>query len=151
MSEDGSFKKDESYKKFLARVRAILWVWFVSTPFIIVTYLGNFARPVSLSLLAFAVIITWIVLHRIMTDKENLSKNIDILRGNEGTKETSDEEAESAPNEQVVNSINIPEDYIPKPENEQTINTKIGGNVFNNEIVNTTFFLVLFFSSIFIF
>ena len=146
MSEDESFKKDGSYKKFLARVRAILWVWFVSTPFIIGTYLGDFARPVSLSLFAFAVITTWIVLHRIMTDdKENLSKNIDILRGNEGTKETSDEEAESAPNEQVVNSINIPEDYIPKPENEQTINTKIGGNVFNNEIVYSTFFLVLFF------
>ena len=97
MSEDESFKKDGSYKKFLARVRAILWVWFVSTPFIIGTYLGDFARPVSLSLFAFAVITTWIVLHRIMTDdKENLSKNIDILRGNEGTKETSDEEAESA-------------------------------------------------------
>ena len=53
MSEDESYQKDESYRKFLARVRAILWVWFVSTPFIIGTYLGNFARPVSLSLLAF--------------------------------------------------------------------------------------------------
>ena len=118
----------------------ILWVWFVSTPFVL-ALIWEILRPVSLSLFAFAVITTWIVLHRIMTDdKENLSKNIDILRGNEGTKETSDEEAESAPNEQVVNSINIPEDYIPKPENERTISTKVGGNVFNNEIVYTTFF-----------
>ena len=69
----------------------------------------------------------------------------------EGTKETSGEKAESAPNEQVVNSINIPEDYIPKPENEQTINTKVSGNVFNNEIVYTTFFLVLFFPLYFYF
>ena len=47
-------------------------------------------------------------------------------------KETSNEEAENPSNEQVVNSINIPENYIPKPENEQTINTKIGGNVFRH-------------------
>jgi membrane protein implicated in regulation of membrane protease activity len=153
MSENESFKKDESYKKFLARVRAILWVWFVSTPFIIGTYLGNFARPVSLSLLAFAVITTWIVLHRIMTDdKENLSKNIDILRGNEGTKETSDEEAESAPNEQVANSINIPEDYIPKSETEQTTNTlNLGGNDLGKEIGSTSVFLFIFVPAYFYF
>ena len=153
MSEDESFKKDGSYKKFLARVRAILWVWFVSTPFIIGTYLGNFARSVSLSLLAFAVITTWIILHRIMTDdKENLSKNIDILRGNVGTKEPSDEEAESAPNEQVANSINIPEDYIPKPETEQKTNTlNLGGNDLGKEIGSTSVFLFIFVPAYFYF
>ena len=34
MSEDESFKKDGSYKKFLARVRAILWVWFCGGHFV---------------------------------------------------------------------------------------------------------------------
>ena len=107
MSEDESFKKDESYKKFLARVRAILWVWFFSTPTIIITYIKD-ATPISLSILAFAVIISLTFLLTILTDdKENLSKNIDILTGNEEAKETSNEEAESPSNEQVANSINI--------------------------------------------
>ena len=145
MSEDESYQKDESYKKFLARVRTIFFVCVFSTPVIILTYIND-ATPISLSILAFAIIISLIFLLTILTDdKENLSKNIDILRGNEETKETSNEEAENPSNEQVANSINIPEDYIPKPENEQTINTKIGENVFNNEIFYTTFFLFLFF------
>ena len=145
MSEDESYQKDESYKKFLARTRTIFFVCLFSTPVIIITYIND-ATPISLSILAFAIIISLIFLLTILTDdKENLSKNIDILTGNEGTKETSNEEAENPSNEQVVNSINIPEDYIPKPENEQTINTKIGENVFNNEIFYTTFFLFLFF------
>ena len=151
MSEDESFKKDESYKKNLARVRAILWVWFFSTPTVIITYIKD-ATPISLSILAFAVIISLTFLLTILTDdKENLSKNIDILTGDEEAKETSNEEAESPSNEQVANSINIPEDYIPKPENEQTINTKIGEHVFNNEIFYTTFFLFLFFPLYFYF
>ena len=145
MSEDESYQKDESYKKFLARVRTIFFVCLFSTPVIIITYIND-ATPISLSILAFAIIISLIFLLTILTDdKENLSKNIDILTGNEETKETSNEEAENPSNEQVANSINIPEDYIPKPENEQTINTKIGENVFNNEIFYTTFFLFLFF------
>ena len=145
MSEDESYQKDESYKKFLARVRTIFFVCLFSTPVIIITYIND-ATPISLSILAFAVIISLTFLLTILTDdKENLSKNIDILTGNEEAKETSNEEAENPSNEQVVNSINIPEDYIPKPENEQTINTKIGENVFNNEIFYTTFFLFLFF------
>ena len=145
MSEDENYQNDESYKKFLARVRTIFFVCLFSTPVIIITYIND-ATPISLSILAFAIIISLIFLLTILTDdKENLSKNIDILRGNEGTKETSNEEAENPSNEQVANSINIPEDYIPKPENEQTINTKIGENVFNNEIFYSTFFLFLFF------
>ena len=145
MSEDENYQKDESYKKFFARTRTIFFVCLFSTPVIIITYIND-ATPISLSILAFAIIISLIFLLTILTDdKENLSKNIDILMGNEGTKETSNEEAENPSNEQVVNSINIPKDYIPKPENEQTINTKIGENVFNNEIFYTTFFLFLFF------
>ena len=62
----------------------------------------------------------------------------------EGTKETSDEEAESAPNEQVANSINIPEDYIPKSETEQTTNTlNLGGNDLGKEIGSTSVFLFI--------
>jgi len=151
MSEDENYQNDESYKKFLARVRTIFFVCLFSTPVIIITYIKD-ATPISLSILAFAIIISLIFLLTILTDdKENLSKNIDILRGNEGTKETSNEEAENPSNEQVANSINIPEDYIPKPENEQTINTKIGEHVFNNEIFYTTFFLFLFFPLYFYF
>ncbi len=151
MSEDENYQNDESYKKFFARVRTIFFVCLFSTPVIIITYIND-ATPISLSILAFAIIISLIFLLTILTDdKENLSKNIDILTGNEGTKETSNEEAENPSNEQVANSIKIPEDYIPKPENEQTINTKIGENVFNNEIFYTTFFLFLFFPLYFYF
>ncbi len=115
MSEDESYQKDESYKKFLARTRTIFFVCLFSTPAIIVTYIND-ATPISLSILAFAIIISLIFLLTILTDdKENLSKNIDILMGNEEAKETSNEEAENPSNEQVVNSINIPENYIPKP------------------------------------
>lgn len=152
MSEDESFKKDESYKKFLARVRAILWVWFFSTPTIIITYIKD-ATPISLSILAFAVIISLTFLLTILTDdKENLSKNIDILTGNEEAKETSNEEAESPSNEQVANSINIPEDYIPKPETEQTANTlNLGGNDLGKEIGSTSVFLFIFVPAYFYF
>ncbi len=151
MSEDESFKKDESYKKFLARVRAILWVWFFSTPTIIITYIKD-ATPISLSILAFAVIISLTFLLTILTDdKENLSKNTDVLTGNEEAKETSNEEAESPSNEQVANSINIPEDYVPKPEIEQTANTiNLGGNDLGKEIGSTSVFLFIFFQHIFI-
>ena len=152
MSEDESFKKDESYKKFLARVRAILWVWFFSTPTIIITYIKD-ATPISLSILAFAVIISLTFLLAILTDdKENLSKNIDIPTGNEEAKETSNEEAESPSNEQVANSINIPEDYIPKPETEQTTNTlNLGGNDLGKEIGSTSVFLFIFVPAYFYF
>ena len=152
MSEDESFKKDESYKKYLARVRAILWVWFFSTPTVIITYIKD-ATPISLSILAFAVIISLTFLLTILTDdKENLSKNIDILTGNEEAKETSNEEAESPSNEQVANSINIPEDYIPKPETEQTTNTlNLGGNDLGKEIGSTSVFLFIFVPAYFYF
>lgn len=100
MSGDESYQKDESYKKLLARVRAILWVWFFSTPTSILTYI-MFDTTISLTILAIAIIIT-LTLLKILRDDKNLSKNLNILkhtRGNEGAKETSNAEAESPSNE----------------------------------------------------
>ena len=152
MSEDESYQEDESYKKFLARTRTIFFVCLFSTPVIIITYIND-ATPISLSILAFAIIISLIFLLTILTDdKENLSKNIDILIGNEEAKETLNEQAENPSNEQVVNSINIPEDYIPKPETGQTSNTlNLGGNDLGKEIASSTLFLFLFFPAYFYF
>ena len=152
MSEDENYQNDESYKKFFARVRTIFFVCLFSTPVIIITYIND-ATPISLSILAFAIIISLIFLLTILTDdKENLSKNIDILTGNEEAKETPNEEAESPSNEQVADSINIPEDYIPKPETEQTTNTlNLGGNDLGKEIGSTSVFLFIFVPAYFYF
>ena len=120
--------EDESYKRFLARVRAILWVWFFSTPTVIITYIWD-ETTISLSILAFAIIFS-LTLLKILRDDEDFSNNLDILGGNEGTKASS--------NEQVINSINIPKDYIPKAETEQTTNNlKLGGNELGKEIAIT--------------
>ena len=87
--------EDESYKKFLVRARAIRIVWFFSTPAIIVLFVVNEVR-VNLSILSFAVIISWTFLLTIlMDDKENLSKNINILTGSGETKDTSNKQAKS--------------------------------------------------------
>ena len=61
MSEDGS------YKKFLVRARAICIVWFFSSPAIIVFFVVDQVR-VSLSIMAFAVIISWTFLLTILID-----------------------------------------------------------------------------------
>ena len=132
--------EDESYKKFLARIRAILWVWFFSTPTIIFTYIVD-EIPISLSILAFAIIISLTLLKILRDDKQNLTRNLDILSGNEGIKDTSNEEAENPSNEQVVNSINLPEDYNPKAETKQITNTiNLGGNDLGKEIATTALF-----------
>ena len=68
MSEDEGYQKDESYKKFLARVRTILWDWFFSTPTIIVTYVWN-KTQIRLSILAFAIIISLTLLKILTNDK----------------------------------------------------------------------------------
>ena len=69
----------------------------------------------SLSVLAFAVIISLAVVARILSDgKENLSKNINILKRE---KEEVKEEAEVALND----SINIPDNYIPKTEPKKPV------------------------------
>ena len=74
--------EDESYKRFLARVRAILWVWFVSTPTLFITYIWG-ETTISLSILAFAIIFS-LTLLKILRDDKDFSKNLDILGGNEG-------------------------------------------------------------------
>ena len=77
---------------------------------------------------------------------------MDIRTGKEETKFASDEKAESPSNGQVVNTKNIPEDYIPEPEPVQTVGGfNLGGNDMGNEIGGSIVFFVPFFSSIFIF
>jgi len=105
---------NENHIRFITRIRIMLVVWFFSIPLIIVFY--NVKEvSLSLSVLAFAVIISLAVVVRILSDgKENLSKNINILKRE---KEEVKEEAEVALND----SINIPENYIPKTEPEKPV------------------------------
>ena len=109
---------NENHIRFITRIRIMLVVWFFSIPAIIVFY--NVKEvSLSLSVLAFAVIISLAVVARILSDgKENLSKNINILkREKEEVKEEVKEEAEVALND----SINIPENYIPKTEPKKPV------------------------------
>ena len=105
---------NENHIRFITRIRIMLVVWFFSIPLIIVFY--NVKEvSLSLSVLAFAVIISLAVVARILSDgKENLSKNINILKRE---KEEVKEEAEVALND----SINIPENYIPKTEPKKPV------------------------------
>ena len=117
------------------------------TPFIIACVVSGQAL-FGLSILLFVVIITWRSLLRIRTDdKETLSKNISILFGGEKTKDTSNKEAKSPLNGQVENTINIPKDYVPEPETEQTTGTlNLGGNDLGKEIGRSVFFILSFVS-----
>ena len=137
-------KEDESYKKFLASARFVAVVWFFSTPIIIISYFES--KVISLSILAFAVIMSLIFLLVILANgKENLSKNIDILVGNKEEKNALSQEAKSPSNGQVVNTKNIPEDYIPEPEPGQpAFSFNLGGNDMGNEIGGSVVFLFLF-------
>ena len=103
---------NENHIRFITRIRIMLVVWFFSIPLIIFFY--NVKEvSLSLSVLAFAVIISLAVVARILSDgKENLSKNINILKREKEEVEREKEEAEIALND----SINIPENYIPKTE-----------------------------------
>ena len=70
---------------------------------------------------------------------------MDILTGKEEAKDASDEKAESPSNGQVVNTKNIPEDYIPESKPVQTFGGfNLGGNDMGNEIGGSVLFLVLF-------
>ena len=108
---------NEIHIRFITRIRIMLVVWFFSIPLIIVFY--NVKEvSLSLSVLAFAVIISLAVVVRILSDgKENLSKNINILKREKEEVERGKEEAEIALND----SINIPENYIPKTEPEKPV------------------------------
>ena len=105
---------NENHIRFITRIRIMLVVWFFSIPLIIFFY--NVKEvSLSLSVLTFAVIISLAVVARILSDgKENLSKNINILKRE---KEEVKEEAEVALND----SINIPENYIPKTEPKKPV------------------------------
>ena len=108
---------NENHIRFITRIRIMLVVWFFSIPMIIVFY--NVKEvSLSLSVLAFAVIISLAVVVRILSDgKENLSKNINILKREKEEVEREKEEAEIALND----SINIPENYIPKTEPKKPV------------------------------
>ena len=70
---------------------------------------------------------------------------MDIRTGKEEAKDASDEKAESPSNGQVVNTKNIPEDYIPESKPVQTVGGfNLGGNDMGNEIGGSVIFLVLF-------
>ena len=87
---------NENHIRFITRIRIMLVVWFFSIPMIIVFY--NVKEvSLSLSVLAFAVIISLAVVVRILSDgKENLSKNINILKREKEEVEREKEEAEIA-------------------------------------------------------
>ena len=108
---------NENHIRFITRIRIMLVVWFFSIPLIIFFY--NVKEvSLSLSVLAFAVIISLAVVVRILSDgKENLSKNINILKREKEEVEREKEEAEVALND----SINIPENYIPKTEPKKPV------------------------------
>ena len=108
---------NENHIRFITRIRIMLVVWFFSIPLIIFFY--NVKEvSLSLSVLAFAVIISLAVVVRILSDgKENLSKNINILKREKEEVEREKEEAEIALND----SINIPENYIPKTEPKKPV------------------------------
>ena len=146
-------KEEESLKKFRVRFWFFTFVYWLCSVGLVGNYFESKAAILIAMLIVFLVwIISFIIFAIILANvKENYSKDMDIIEGKEEAKDALDEKAESPSNGQVVNTKNIPEDYIPKPENEQTINTKIGENVFNNEIFYTTFFLFLFFPLYFLY
>ena len=67
-------KEDESYKKFLASARFVAVVWFFSTPIIIVSYFES--KVISLSILAFAVIMSLIFLLVILANGKDLLEDV---------------------------------------------------------------------------
>ena len=135
--------EDEDYKKFIVKARIIGIICFLFVlPSIIMTFMG-FETTLILSMLAFAAIISAPFFISILADrKRNLSKNGDILAGNEKAKSPSEKK--------VVNTINIPEDYIPELNQEQskkvTVNSfNLGGNDLGNEIAGNVIFIGLSF------
>ena len=137
-------KEDESFKKFRAWFRFIFFLWLFFSGGFILNYFESKAAILSTVILVW--IISFIIFIIIFANaKENYSKNIDILTGKEEAKDASDEKAESPSNGQVVNTKNIPEDYIPEPKPRQTIGGfNLGGNDMGNEIGGSVVFLFLF-------
>ena len=133
-------KEEESLKKFRVRFWFFTFVWW----FCSIGLVGNYFESKAAILIAILIVfLVWII--SIIIVSEIYSKKKDILTGKEEAKDASDEKAESPSNGQVVNTKNIPEDYIPEPEPGQpAFSFNLGGNDMGNEIGGSVLFLVLF-------
>ncbi len=107
--------------------------------------IGNyFESKVAILIAILIVFLVWII--SIIIVSEIYSKKKDIITGKEEAKGSSDEKVESPSNGQVVNTKNIPEDYIPEPKPVQNVGGfNLGGNDMGNEIGCSIVFLFLFF------
>ena len=107
--------------------------------------IGNYFESKAAILIAILIVfLVWII--SIIIVSEIYSKKKDILTGKEEAKDALDEKAESPSNGQVVNTKNIPEDYIPEPKPVQTVGGfNLGGNDMGNEIGGSVVFFFLFF------
>ena len=134
-------KEDESLKKFRVRFWFFTFVYLACSMGLI----GNYFESKAAILIAILIVfLVWII--SIIIVSEIYSKKKDILTGKEEAKDALDEKAESPSNGQVVNTKNIPEDYIPEPEPGQpAFSFNLGGNDMGNEIGGSVVFLFLFF------
>ena len=142
-------KEDERLKKFRVRFWFLFFnlVYWLCSVGLVGNYFESKAAILIGVLIVFLVwIISFIIFAIIFANvKENYSKNMDIIEGKEEAKDASDEKAESPSNGQVVNTKNIPEDYIPEPKPVQTVGGfNLGGNDMGNEIGGSVVFLFLF-------
>ena len=134
-------KEDERLKKLRVRFWFLNFVYWLCSMALIGNYFESKAAILIAILIVFLVWIISIIIFIVI-----YSKNMDIRTGKEEAKDASDEKAESPSNGQVVNTKNIPEDYIPEPEPRQTVGTlNLGGNDMGNEIGGSVVFLFLFF------
>ena len=141
-------KEEESLKKFRVRFWFFTFVYLSCSMGLVGNYFESKAAILIAMLIVFLVwIISFIIFAIIFANvKENYSKNMDIIEGKEEAKDASDEKAESPSNGQVVNTKNIPEDYIPEPEPGQpAFSFNLGGNDMGNEIGGSIVFFFLFF------
>ena len=134
-------KEDESLKRFRIRFWFFTFVYLACSMGLI----GNYFESKTAILIAILIVfLVWII--SIIIVSEIYSKKKDILTGKEEAKDALDEKAESPSNGQLVNTKNIPEDYIPEPEPGQpAFSFNLGGNDMGNEIGGSIVFFFLFF------
>ncbi len=134
-------KEDESLKKFRVRFWFFTFVYLACSMGLI----GNYFESKAAILIAILIVfLVWII--SIIIVSEIYSKKKDILTGKKEAKDALDEKAESPSNGQVVNTKNIPEDYIPEPKPVQKVGGfNLGGNDMGNEIGGSIVFFFLFF------
>ena len=141
-------KEEESLKKFRVRFLFFNLVYWLCSVGLVGNYFESKAAILIAMLIVFLVwIISFIIFAIIFANvKENYSKDMDIIEGKEEAKDALDEKAESPSNGQLVNTKNIPEDYIPEPEPGQpAFSFNLGGNDMGNEIGGSIVFFFLFF------